>query len=75
MWQSLRDARAAFWDGERIDDLAAHPRFKNPMVNTGTGYACDELALHARHRGRVTDGAECGRRALDESEFQCSVKR
>ena len=26
--ESLRDGRVTFWDGERIDDITKHPRFK-----------------------------------------------
>jgi 4-hydroxybutyryl-CoA dehydratase/vinylacetyl-CoA-Delta-isomerase len=29
--ESLRDGRVTCWDGERIDDITAHPRFKVPI--------------------------------------------
>ena len=30
--ESLRDGRVMFWDGERIDDVTTHPRFKVPIL-------------------------------------------
>jgi aromatic ring hydroxylase len=30
--QSLRDGRVLYWDGERIDDVAAHPKFRTPLT-------------------------------------------
>ena len=39
---SLRDGRVTFWDGERIDDITAHPRFKMPVANTTADRAYDD---------------------------------
>jgi aromatic ring hydroxylase len=30
--QSLRDGRVLYCDGERIDDVAAHPKFRTPLT-------------------------------------------
>src|SRR5271163_1761747 len=30
--ESLRDGRVTYWDGERIDDITAHPKFKTPIA-------------------------------------------
>ena len=60
-----------FGDGERIDDITAHPRFKIPIASTAADYAYDEPE---RGGAFARYGAECGRRALDEFEIQCSVK-
>ena len=29
--ESLRDGRVTYWDGERIDDIATHPKFRIPI--------------------------------------------
>ncbi|MGH6957976.1 MAG: 4-hydroxyphenylacetate 3-hydroxylase N-terminal domain-containing protein [Caulobacteraceae bacterium] len=39
---SLRDGRVTFWDGERIDDITAHPRFATPIANTARDYDYDD---------------------------------
>lgn len=40
--ESLRDGRVTYWDGERIDDITTHPRFKVPIANTAADYAYDD---------------------------------
>ncbi|WP_293683144.1 4-hydroxyphenylacetate 3-hydroxylase N-terminal domain-containing protein, partial [uncultured Phenylobacterium sp.] len=40
--ESLRDGRVTFWDGERIDDITTHPRFRTPIANTAADYAYDD---------------------------------
>ena len=42
--QSLRDGRVTYWDGERIDDITAHPRFATPIANTARDYDYDDAA-------------------------------
>ena len=32
--ESLRDGRVTYWDGERIDDITTHPRFRVPIALT-----------------------------------------
>jgi 4-hydroxybutyryl-CoA dehydratase / vinylacetyl-CoA-Delta-isomerase len=39
---SLRDGRVTYWDGERIEDITTHPRFKLPISNTAADYAYDD---------------------------------
>jgi len=36
--ESLRDGRVTYWDGERIDDITAHPRFNVPIALTAEDY-------------------------------------
>jgi len=36
--ESLRDGRVTYWDGERIDDITAHPKFKIPISVAATDY-------------------------------------
>jgi 4-hydroxybutyryl-CoA dehydratase/vinylacetyl-CoA-Delta-isomerase len=36
--QSLRDGRVLYWDGERIDDVAAHPKFRTPLAVASRDY-------------------------------------
>lgn len=36
--ESLRDGRVTYWDGERIDDITQHPRFKVPIALTAEDY-------------------------------------
>jgi 4-hydroxybutyryl-CoA dehydratase/vinylacetyl-CoA-Delta-isomerase len=35
---SLRDGRVTYWDGERIDDITTHPRFKVPIEVASRDY-------------------------------------
>ena len=36
--ESLRDGRVTYWDGERIDDITTHPRFRTPIQVACTDY-------------------------------------
>ena len=36
--QSLRDGRVTYWDGERIDDIATHPKFRIPIAVASRDY-------------------------------------
>jgi len=36
--ESLRDGRVTYWDGERIDDITTHPRFKVPIEVASRDY-------------------------------------
>src|SRR6478609_5832719 len=42
--ESLRDGRVTFWDGERIDDITTHPRFKTPIAVACGDYDYDNPA-------------------------------
>src|SRR5579872_3432279 len=36
--ESLRDGRVTYWDGERIDDITVHPKFKTPIAVAAGDY-------------------------------------
>ena len=36
--ESLRDGRVTYWDGERIDDITRHPRFRVPIEVASRDY-------------------------------------
>ena len=36
--ESLRDGRVTYWDGERIDDITSHPRFRVPIEVASRDY-------------------------------------
>src|SRR5579864_7731723 len=36
--ESLRDGRVTYWDGERIDDITAHPKFRTPIAVACSDY-------------------------------------
>ncbi len=36
--ESLRDGRVTYWDGERIDDITRHPRFRVPIEVAARDY-------------------------------------
>ena len=36
--ESLRDGRVTYWDGERIDDITTHPKFKTPIAVASSDY-------------------------------------
>ncbi|HXQ15857.1 MAG TPA: 4-hydroxyphenylacetate 3-hydroxylase N-terminal domain-containing protein [Caulobacteraceae bacterium] len=36
--ESLRDGRVTYWDGERIDDITTHPKFKTPIAVASGDY-------------------------------------
>jgi 4-hydroxybutyryl-CoA dehydratase/vinylacetyl-CoA-Delta-isomerase len=37
--ESLRDGRVTYWDGEKIDDITKHPRFRVPIEVAARDYA------------------------------------
>jgi len=59
--QSLRDGRVTYWDGERIDDITRHPRFRVPIANTAKDYEYDSPELGDLRRYRTEDGSEAHR--------------
>ena len=59
--QSLRDGRVTYWDGERIDDITRHPRFRVPIANTAKDYEYDTPELGELRRYRTEDGSEAHR--------------
>src|ERR1700722_17791242 len=59
--QSLRDGRVTYWDGERIDDITNHPRFRVPIANTAKDYEYDSPELSVLRRYKTEDGGEAHR--------------
>ena len=57
--QSLRDGRVTFWDGERINEVTVHPRFKIPIANT----AADDAYDHPERAAGLACETEEGDRA------------
>lgn len=55
---SLNDGRVTYWDGERIDDITTHPRFRVPIALTAADYEYDD-SEHGDDRHYTTeDGQE-----------------
>ncbi len=48
--ESLRDGRVIFWDGERIDDITTHPKFRVPISLAAADYDYDD----AKRRDVIT---------------------
>jgi 4-hydroxybutyryl-CoA dehydratase/vinylacetyl-CoA-Delta-isomerase len=57
--ESLRDGRVTYWDGERIDDITTHPKFKVPIAVASRDYDHRDPKL----RGIMTYETEEGARA------------
>lgn len=53
---SLRDGRVTYWDGERIDDITTHPRFKVPIAMTAKDYEYDSPEYGESRRYKTEDG-------------------
>ena len=54
--ESLRDGRVTYWDGERIDDITTHPRFRVPIALTAVDYEYDAPDYGALRRYRTEEG-------------------
>ena len=59
--ESLRDGRVTYWDGERIDDITTHPRFKVPIAITASDYDYQSAECGALRRYTTEDGSEAHR--------------
>jgi 4-hydroxybutyryl-CoA dehydratase/vinylacetyl-CoA-Delta-isomerase len=57
--ESLRDGRVTYWDGERIDDITKHPKFRVPIEVAARDY--DYTDPH--RRGLISYETEEGDRA------------
>ena len=57
--ESLRDGRVVYWDGERIDDITMHPKFRVPIEVAARDY--DYADPH--RRGLISYETEEGDRA------------
>src|SRR5919108_1201256 len=58
---SLRDGRVVYWDGERIDDITTHPRFKVPIAITARDYEYDDPEFGASRRYTTETGSQAHR--------------
>ena len=59
--ESLRDGRVTYWDGERIEDITTHPRFRVPIALTAVDYEYDAPDYGALRRYRTETGTEAHR--------------
>src|SRR6266851_3463776 len=57
--ESLRDGRVTYWDGERIDDITKHPKFRVPIDVASRDYDQRD----PRRRDLMTYETEDGQRA------------
>lgn len=55
---SLNDGRVTYWDGERIDDITQHPRFRVPIALTAADYDYAHPEKGARRKYVAEDGSE-----------------
>jgi len=53
---SLNDGRVTYWNGERIEDITQHPRFRVPIALTAEDYNYDAPDLGALRRYRTEEG-------------------
>jgi 4-hydroxybutyryl-CoA dehydratase / vinylacetyl-CoA-Delta-isomerase len=58
---SLRDGRVTYWDGERIDDITTHPRFKVPIAMTAKDYDYDSAEFGASSQYKTEQGGRAHR--------------
>lgn len=59
--ESLRDGRVTYWDGERIDDLATHPRFRQALAIAAADYDYADASRRDARVYRAEDGSEANR--------------
>ena len=59
--ESLRDGRVTFWDGERIDDITTHPRFKVPIAMTAKDYEYSSPEYGKSRQYRTEEGGSAHR--------------
>ena len=59
--ESLRDGRVTYWDGERIDDITTHPRFRVPIALTAVDHEYDAPDYGALRPYRTEEGGEAHR--------------
>ena len=59
--ESLRDGRVTYWDGERIDDITTHPRFKVPIAMTAKDYDYDSAECGASRQYKTEEGERAHR--------------
>ena len=59
--ESLNDGRVIYWDGEKIDDVTQHPRFKVPMALVAADYEYDDNRFGDLRRYTTDEGDEAHR--------------
>ena len=59
--ESLRDGRVTYWDGERIDDITTHPRFRVPINVVSRDYDYFASGAGEVRRFPTEDGAQAHR--------------
>ncbi|MGE4322459.1 MAG: 4-hydroxyphenylacetate 3-hydroxylase N-terminal domain-containing protein [Sphingobium sp.] len=59
--ESLRDGREIYWDGDRIEDVTADPRFAVPLAMAGRDYAYDDPEHGALRRYETEEGGVANR--------------
>ena len=75
--ESLRDGRVTYWDGERIDDITRHPRFRVPIEVASRDYDYAD-AEHGELRAYTTEDGGRAHRIFevprDESQLAKRVE-
>ncbi|MCC6919991.1 MAG: 4-hydroxyphenylacetate 3-hydroxylase [Alphaproteobacteria bacterium] len=59
--ESLRDGRVTYWDGERIDDITTHPRFRVPIEVAAQDYVNARGARSKIHSYTTDEGVAAHR--------------
>src|SRR5262244_291878 len=59
--ESLRDGRVTYWDGERIDDITTHPKFRVPIEVASHDYAYADPSRREVMAYRAETGEEAHR--------------
>lgn len=59
--ESLRDGRVTYWDGERIEDITTHPRFRVPIAVAARDYAATQGGHSAVHAYVTAEGGRAHR--------------
>jgi 4-hydroxybutyryl-CoA dehydratase/vinylacetyl-CoA-Delta-isomerase len=58
---SLRDGRVTYWDGERIDDITSHPRFRVPIAVASRDYDYADRKVAELRSFTTEDGGKAHR--------------
>ena len=77
---SLNDGRVVFWGGEKIEDIANHPRFKVPIEVACQDYAYDDPEIRDLISYETEDGSRAHRvyqvpRTTEELELRMKLGR
>src|SRR5579863_9072161 len=59
--ESLRDGRVTYWDGERIDDITAHPKFRVPIAVASRDYDYNSAGRRDVMSYETADGSRAHR--------------